>query len=298
MRTSLLSPRLIKSVTGLTATEFDELALAFGRSWHVAEKSRRVLRTGERRKRALGAGRSATLRTAREKLLFVLFWFKVYPTFDVMEMVFGMNHSRCCRWAHRLTPILEAALGRKKHLPERKAHGLGKMFAEFPALTFIVDGTDRPCCRPKHGMTRKARYSGRKKRYSTKNIIAVRDKRIVLLGKTRPGRWHDKRCIDFEKWRFPRGSTVLGDRGFAGYTQPHAMVKTPERRPNGSKRRNRPFNKRLAKHRVVVEHAIAGVKRSRLCADIQRSRLEHLSDKIMLVGCALHNFRTESRRAA
>ena len=292
------SSRTIKSITGLTATEFDSLAPTFHKAWLAAEKARPVLRTQERRVRALGAGRNAVLRTSRDKLLFILLWFKVYPTFDVMALFFGMGQPQACQWAHRLAPILESALNRKLCLPERKAHNLEKTLSECPSLTFIVDGTDRPCCRPKHGMTRKARYSGRKKRYAIKNILVVRDKRVALLGKTRPGRWHDKRCIDFEKWRFPHGSTILGDRGFSGYTQPHATVRTPERRPNGRKSRNRPFNKRLARKRIVVEHAIAGVKRSRICSDILRTRKPALPDKVMLIGCALHNFRVDSRLAA
>jgi len=295
---TFLQPRQIKSITSLTASEFETLAGSFDKAWESTEKARLCLRTGPRRQRALGGGRQAVLCSSRDKLLFILFWFKVYPTFDVMAFFFGMSQTQACQWAHRLAPSLEAALKRKLCLPERKAHNLAKTLAEYPALTFIVDGTDRPVCRPRHGMTRKARYSGRKKRYAVKNIIAVRDKRVVLLGKTRPGRWHDKRCIDFEKWRFPRGSTVLGDRGFAGYTQPHATVRTPERRPNGKKSRNKPFNKRLARKRIVVEHAIAGVKRSRICSDILRARKPGIPDKVMLIGCALHNFRVDSRPAA
>ena len=293
-----LHPRQIKSITSLTASEFESLAASFDKAWLAAEKARPLLRAGGKRARALGGGRNSILRTSREKLLFILFWFKVYPTFDVMAFFFGMSQTQACQWAHRLAPVLESALKRKLCLPERKAHSLEKTLAEFPALTFIVDGTDRPCCRPKHGMTRKARYSGRKKRYAIKNILAVKDRRVVLLGKTRPGRWHDKHCIDFEKWRFPHGSTILGDRGFSGYTQPHATVRTPERRPNGKKSRNRPFNKRLARKRIVVEHAIAGVKRSRICADILRTRKPGIPDKVMLIGCALHNFRVDSRLAA
>jgi len=292
------TPRAIKSLTGLAVGEFDALLSTFHKAWLAAEKARPVLRTGACRQRALGAGRNATLRYSRDKLLFILFWFKAYPTFDVMAFFFGVGQPQACVWAHRLAPILEVALKRKLCLSERKAHNLAKTLAEFPSLTFIVDGTDRPVCRPKHGMTRKARYSGRKKRYAVKNIIAVRDKRVVLLGKTRPGRWHDKHCIDFEKWQFPRGSTVLGDRGVSGYTQPHAEVRTPERRPNGKKSRNKPFNKRLARKRIVVEHAISGVKRSRICADILRTRKPAFPDKAMLVGCAIHNFRVNSRRTA
>ena len=107
--------------------------------------------------------------------------------------------------------------------------------AKFPSLTFIVDGTERPVRRPKHGIRRKALYSGRKKRHAVKNIIAVRDRRVVLLGKTRPGSWHDKKCIDREKWAFPHGSNVLADSGFAGYTQPDSKVITPKRKPHRRK---------------------------------------------------------------
>jgi len=147
------TPRAIKSLTGLTLGEFDTLLSAFHKAWLTAEKARPVLRTGARRQRALGAGRNAVLRSSRDKLLFILFWFKAYPTFDVMAFFFGMGQPQACVWAHRLAPILETALKRKLCLPERKAHNLEKTLAEFPSLTFIVDGTDRPVCRPKHGMT-------------------------------------------------------------------------------------------------------------------------------------------------
>lgn len=145
-------------------------------------------------------------------------------------------------------------------------------------------------------MKRKACYSGRKKRYAVKNILVVRGSKVVALSRTRPGRWHDKKCIDAEKWIFPRGSTVLGDRGFAGYTQPFAGVRTPKRRPNRGKtpKTNRLFAKRL----IVVEHVIAGVKRSRICSDILRGRKPSLPDKVMLIGCAPHNFRVDSRTNA
>ena len=297
---TLTNPRQIKSISSLTTSEFDTLARAFDVAWQMAEKKRPTLRTRARRQRALGAGRNAVLRTSRDKLLFILFWFKAYPTLDVMAFFFGMSQTQACQWAHRLTPILEATLKRKLCLPARKAHNLEKTLFEFPSLTVIVDGTERPCRRPTNGMKRKACYSGRKKRYAIKNILCVHERKVVVLSKTRPGRWHDKKCIDAENWRFPRNSTILGDRGFAGYEQPHASVRTPERRPNHGRtpKQNRPFNRRLARKRIAVEHAIAGVKRSHIIADILRTQKPGFPDKAMLIACALHNFRVDSRIAA
>ena len=63
-------------------------------------------------------------------------------------------------------------------------------------------------------------------------------------------------------------------------------------------KKNKPFNKRLARKRIAVEHAIAGTKRSRICSGILRTRKPDLPDKVILIGCALHNFRVDSRIAA
>ena len=294
------SQRTVKAISGLNKVEYEALVKSFHTAWIAAESRRPTLRTGTERRRALGAGRCATLRTSRDKLLFILLWFKVYPTFDAMAFFFGMSQPQACVWAHRLFPILEAALKTKLALPERKAYTLEKTLAEFPSLTFIVDGTERPVRRPKHGIRRKALYSGHKKRHAVKNISAVRASRVVLLGKTRPGSWHDKKCIDRERWTFPHGSNVLADSGFEGYTQPDSTVLLPKRKPHRRKppKRDKMFNRRLAKRRIVVEHAIAGIKRSRICSDILRTKKPDLPDKIMLIGCALHNFRVDSRTAA
>ena len=298
MKTRNFPHRLCKALTGHTLGEIDTLTPAFHEAGTAAEKGRGVLGTGARRVRALGAGRDATLRTSRDKLIFVLCWFKVYPTFDVLGHLFGMDYTAACRWAHRLQPVLEAALRRKKYLPERKAYNLEQALAACPPLAFIVDGTDRPCQRPKHGGARKARYSGRKKRHTIKNVLAVRNGRVVLLGKTRGGRRHDKKCIDEERFQFPAGSTVLGDTGFVGYTRPRVKVVTPVKKGKGANRRKSAFNTRLSGQRICVEHAICGVKRSRICADTLRMRRGPFQDGIMLVACGLHNFRVDSRHAA
>ena len=234
MNLQALTPRALRSITGLNLPEFAALALAFDQAWHQAEQDRPLLRAQHPRIRRCGAGRNGSLPSIRAKLLFILLWFKVYPTFDGMGVLFGLHPSQACRWAHRLTPVLEAALKRKLCLPARRAANLEEIFASFTELrTFLIDGTDRPVRRPKNGRKRKARYSGRKKRYAVKNILAAAGRRVVLLGRTRPGCWHDKRCLDRERWRFPAGSTILGDRGFSGYAQTDATVLTPFRRPNG-----------------------------------------------------------------
>ena len=55
-------------------------------------------------------------------------------------------------------------------------------------------------------------------------------------------------------------------------------------------------NRKLAKLRVRVEHAIAGVKRSRIVKDVFRNKKPELSDESMEAACGLHNLRVRHRK--
>lgn len=45
-----------------------------------------------------------------------------------------------------------------------------------------------------------------------------------------------------------------------------------------------------------AEHAIAGVKISRIVKDVFRNLTDHFSDQVMLAACALHNLRVARRK--
>jgi hypothetical protein len=52
----------------------------------------------------------------------------------------------------------------------------------------------------------------------------------------------------------------------------------------------------LARIRVNVEHALAGVKRCRIVKDVFRNTKEGDSDSVMEAACGLHNIRVKSRK--
>ena len=54
-------------------------------------------------------------------------------------------------------------------------------------------------------------------------------------------------------------------------------------------------NRILSSARISVEHALAGVKRSRIVKDVLRNSKVGFSDRVMEIACALHNWRTASR---
>jgi hypothetical protein len=55
-------------------------------------------------------------------------------------------------------------------------------------------------------------------------------------------------------------------------------------------------NRKISKIRVKVEHAISGVKRSRIVKDILRNTKDGFSDLVMVIACCLHNLRVDHRK--
>jgi hypothetical protein len=55
-------------------------------------------------------------------------------------------------------------------------------------------------------------------------------------------------------------------------------------------------NRKISKVRVRVEHAIAGIKRSRCVKDVLRNTKDGFSDLVMVIACSLHNLRVDHRK--
>ena len=291
------SDRLMKAATSLTVAEFDALVLDFARLWsrqlsgHTAE--------GQARQRQPGGGRKGMLDSAARKLFFILFYYKAYPTQDLMGLLFGITQGQVSDWVRRLTE----AVGRLMplHKPARKARELRELVAREPALKeVIVDGTERRVPRPVHAGRQRRYYSGRKKRHAVKNLIVVAGGQVQWCSRTVPGRQHDKALADRERLRLPRGVSVLGDSGFAGMAAGEADVVTPWKKPRGRRLhwKRRAFNRLLSRDRVKVEHTLASVKRLRILRDEFRNRRAGMVDAVMEIGCTLHNYRWSCRQEA
>jgi uncharacterized protein (DUF302 family) len=57
-------------------------------------------------------------------------------------------------------------------------------------------------------------------------------------------------------------------------------------------------NRKIARVRVRVEHALSGVKRVRAVKDVLRNTKDGFSDLIILIACGLHNLRVQFRKRA
>jgi hypothetical protein len=98
--------RLLRALTGLNKKAFEKLQEVFGEAVREEEVPRR---SKQPRQRATGAGRKPRLETLEEKLIYILFYFKCYPTFDLAGLLFDIDRSQANRWMHRLQQPLEIA---------------------------------------------------------------------------------------------------------------------------------------------------------------------------------------------
>jgi hypothetical protein len=292
---ALENDRLLRALTGLNRQAFDALCEVFGSVYQEALQS-----DFKPRKRARGGGRKARLQSMESKLFFILFYFKCYPTFDVLSFLFDLERGRANRWMHRLQGILETALGRKMVLPERKLESIEQFLERFPAVKeVILDGTERPVQRPKDAENQKEHYSGQKKRHTRKHITgSTREKRVILLTKASAGKMHDKRQLDEADLvgNIPDAVRIEGDLGFQGLQNEFVNIHLPHKKPRGKElsEAQKQENKTFSSQRVVCEHAHAGIKRYGSVAAVYRNRVPDFDDHLMLTAAGLWNFYLEA----
>jgi DDE superfamily endonuclease/Helix-turn-helix of DDE superfamily endonuclease len=255
-------PRVFQQLTGLKIEEFDKLKGAFQKA------------SEEEEPRESPAGRKAVLRTYEDKLFFILFYLRHYPTQEVLGFLFGISQGQANQWIHRLTPIVKKALGEEK---------------------------ERPVRRPQDSEDRRKDYSGKKKRHTKKNIILTEKAtgEVLGLGATQPGSKHDKASVDEEHYTFPDGSTVFQDKGFQGYAPEGATIQQPTKKPRGKEwtPEQKEENRQISTQRVSVEHSIGGIKIFHIVSAIFRNIKEGFSDLVMETVTGLFNFIRGCRNA-
>ena len=289
----LRDDRLLRALTGLNRKAFDTLMPIFA---EVLAEAAIPRRDPAPRQRAQGGGRKPRLESVTDKLVYILFYFKCYPTFDLAGVLFDLDRSQANRWMHRLQPVLEQALGKKMVLPERKLRSMEEFIERFPGVKRIIfDGTERPIQRPKDRVKQKQNYSGKKKRHTRSHLGATDvNKRILLLSHSYDGKDHDKGILNQENWSqyIPDGVKIQGDLGFHGLQNEYVNVQTPHKKPKGGdlSDEQKEENRALARERVVCEHAFGGMKRYTIASHVYRNRKEGFDDRSMLTAAGLWNF--------
>ena len=129
-------PRVFQSIVGLSLSGFDKLLPAFHCAYEI-ELEKRDKERKSPRQRQRGGGRKGEMPAIEDKLLFILFYFRVYPTQTLQGYLFVLSQPQANYWIHCLTPILNQALGYEQQLPARRAKDVKAVLETCPGLEFI-----------------------------------------------------------------------------------------------------------------------------------------------------------------
>jgi DDE superfamily endonuclease/Helix-turn-helix of DDE superfamily endonuclease len=289
--------RLLRALTGLNLKALTALQPSFAQAVAEAPIPRR---SQQPRERSVGGGRKPRLASVEDKLIYILFYFKCYPTFDLAGLLFDLDRSQANRWMHRLQPVLEAALGQQLALPKRKLSSLSEFVEAFPEVErVIIDATERPVQRAKDKDKQQDDYSGKKKRHTRSHLALVEpNRKILIFSHAYAGRHNDKGILNQEGWAewIPDEVLIQGDLGFFGLQNEVVNVELPHKKPRGGQLSDeqKADNRALASERVVCEHSFAGLKRYGIAHQVYRNRIEGFDDRSMVTAAGLWNFYLEA----
>lgn len=247
--------------------------------------------------RQTGAGRKPVFGTATERLFFIFFYYKTYPTFRLAQAIFGVDKETIHRWKIFLEEVLWLTLGYQLALPKKKVRTVAGLLEVCPDLNeFIIDATERTIQRP--GKNQEFYYSGKKKRHTVKNQVLVhpRTGRILALSKTVEGKRHDKQLCEDDGLilRAPPGATGLADLGYQGLDDPnttHTRIILPYKKPYRSELTpgQKETNRAISSIRIQVEQVIGALKHFDILSERYRGRLSSVDLPIRNIA-ALYNF--------
>jgi len=157
--------RQMKALTGVSQAQFDFLLPVFSHVYEEAQyQSYQDGVEAGKRSRKPGAGIKGKLPTMANKLEFVLYYYKTYPTFDVLGSNFDMARSKANENLHKLSPILYDTLVELELMPYRELATPEDLREALDGVDqFIIDATERAYHRSQDNATQREYYSGKKK---------------------------------------------------------------------------------------------------------------------------------------
>src|SRR6266436_5178461 len=146
MEIQIRDDRQTKALTGLSQAQFDYLLPVFSAIYQATQhqKYEEGVKSGTRTRKP-GGGFKGKLPTMADKLLFVLYYYKTYPTFDVLGTQFEMVRSKANANLHKLSPILYDTLVYADLMPYRELGTPEELKAALNGMDqVIIDATERP----------------------------------------------------------------------------------------------------------------------------------------------------------
>ena len=299
-----LSDRQYRATIGLGKKDFQKLTAEFSECEQEI-KNRHYEEFEAFYGRKPSNGGKPVFKLPSEKLFLVLFYLKTYPSFDVLGFTFGCSGKTARENVYKFLPILEYCLARLDVLPKRSF----KSVEEFIDFTkshedILIDATERLHHRKQEQDEQRKYYNGKKKAHTVKNtVISTTSKIILFVGMTVLGANHDYSLL---KKEFPPNLDwfsqlrVWIDLGYIGFAKDYAVkdLRIPYKKPYKTEKNPEPeltseqkaHNRAVSKTRVIVENAIAGIKRYNILVQKFRNKNEELRDRAIFMAAGIWNF--------
>jgi hypothetical protein len=156
--------RQMKAVTGLSQDQCDSLLPVFSDIYLATQQHMYEVgvASGTRRRKP-GGGSKGKLPTMAEKLQFVLYYSKTYPTCDVLGTHFDMARSKAHEHLHKLSPILYDTLVHLDLMPSRELTTPEEWKAALQGGDrLLIDATERAYHRSQDDAKQREHSSGKK----------------------------------------------------------------------------------------------------------------------------------------
>lgn len=154
---ALKDDRRLRSLIGIGRDEFEKLLDEFTPCLKQDPCKHHQGRCKRNRQRKIGGGRKSALGLPENQLVFILFYLKNYPTYDVLAL--GFNISRGCAFSSvkRLLPILIQTQKNLKVLPKRTTDDPQILLQLIESVDrILIDATERPVQRPQKKLNKKS----------------------------------------------------------------------------------------------------------------------------------------------
>jgi hypothetical protein len=298
-------PAALLSFTGLTPEQFRALADDVEAAYHRHRGGADITRRDHApRCRAPGAGHPYA-HDLRNRLLLTLVWLKVYPTYEVLGLLFSLDKGNARRNVLDILEVLDTfddfPFDRPDDDPGRRpVHSVEEIMTAFPQVRLVIDSKEQRVQRPSGPHERqKPYYSGKKRTHTLKTQLAVSPSgQIESVSPSVPGSVNDTRLLRESGLlgRLGEDQTGMTDKGYEGADNGERagilVLPKKDRKKNPCTEEDKARNRLIARHRIVVEHVIAQLNRFTVLRQQWRGKRVLRHSQVVRVVALLVNRRT------
>lgn len=256
-------PVSFKSLTGHSVVEFDQLCREWIHADALAREGEVLTRTTKTpRQRKSGGGRKWAL-DAPTRLVMTLTWLKVYPTWEVLAYLFGLDERSARRSTKDVIAVLEQVATFPLEKREKGKHGrsLDRVIEEFPVVEVLIDSREQRIRRPTGQEQQRPYYSGKKKAHTMKmQAVVSLEGRVQAVSVSVPGSTSDLSLLDESEVveRLREDEAAATDKAYVGAEKryPAHTFYIPHKKPRGGELRPEDvsYNRSVSEVRIAVEH--------------------------------------------